>query len=154
MRSAGDSVPVEGDFGQWYMQFTTSVKAVALARHQSEKTLRAWGYGQCDTDRIVLAVSELATNAVRHGRVRDRLFEVRLTEELDGLLLEVSDASERVPRPVCAGEDDESGRGLALVAALAEDFGHHPRVPIGKTVWARFRTEAAVRGPEGRDPRS
>ncbi|MDQ0986990.1 hypothetical protein [Streptomyces sp. V2I9] len=42
------------------------------------------------------------------------------------------------PLPTQAGEDDECGRGLLLVAALSEETGHHDRHPIGKTVWARL----------------
>ncbi|QKW06709.1 ATP-binding protein [Streptomyces sp. NA04227] len=122
------------------MRFTANVKAVALARHQVERTLIAWQLSTPDIERAVLVTSELATNAVQHGRVPDRLFEVRLTVEPNGgLLLEVSDASSRVPEHVHAAPEDESGRGLALVAALADEFGHRPREYVGKTVWAKFR---------------
>jgi hypothetical protein len=32
--------------------------------------------------------------------------------------------------------DDESGRGLLIVAALADRWGSEPYPPSGKTVWA------------------
>ncbi|MBA2949585.1 ATP-binding protein [Streptomyces himalayensis] len=123
---------------QWKMQFTSTPKCVALVRSQVGKALKTWGYVQDDIDRVVLVSSELATNAVQHGHRAGHLFEVRLTAEDTCCLIEVSDASTRRPDPVTAGPDDEHGRGLQLVAALADETGHHPRSPLGKTVWARF----------------
>ena len=46
-----------------------------------------------------------------------------------------------MPQPGKATAEDESGRGLALIAALADAWDAHPRAcGIGKTVW--FRAEA------------
>lgn len=88
---------------------------------------------------MVLVCGELATNAVQHGHKRGHLLEVRLTHEDTSCLVEVSDAaSGRLPCRTRATEDDEHGRGLQLVAALAKETGHRPRDPIGKTVWARL----------------
>ena len=88
---------------------------------------------------MVLVCSELATNAVQHGHKRGHLFEVRLTHEDTTCLVEVSDAAcSRLPHRREAGEGEEHGRGLQLVAALAKETGHRPRDPIGKTVWARL----------------
>ncbi len=124
---------------QWKMQFTSTPRCVRLVRSQVGKALRNWGYGEEDTHRMVLVSSELATNAVRHGHQRGHLFEVRLTHEDTSCLVEVSDvASGRLPRRTEATEDDERGRGLQLVAAVAKETGHHPRDPIGKTIWARL----------------
>lgn len=124
---------------QWKMQFTSTPRCVRLVRSQVGKALRNWGYGEEDTNRMVLVSSELATNAVRHGHQRGHLFEVRLTHEDTSCLVEVSDAaSGRLPRRTEATENDENGRGLQLVAALAKETGYHPRSPIGKTVWARL----------------
>ncbi|MER7403047.1 hypothetical protein ABT373_11310 [Streptomyces sp. NPDC000070] len=36
------------------------------------------------------------------------------------------------------GPDDESGRGLLLVDALADRRGTEPRPPSGKAVWAEI----------------
>ncbi|MFF2653918.1 ATP-binding protein [Streptomyces sp. NPDC058045] len=74
--------------------------------------------------------------------------EIRVRFELSGseLCLEVSDASDEKPQPRQAGPDDESGRGLALVGALADSWGVAPRIGVGKTVWARLALpEAATR---------
>lgn len=121
------------------MQVTSTPRCVRLVRSQVGETLRNWSYEQEDIDRLVLVCSELATNAVRHGHKRGHLFEVRLTHEDTSCLVEVSDAaSSRLPHRREAGEDEEHGRGLQLVAALAKETGHRPRDPIGKTVWARL----------------
>ncbi|MGP9021179.1 ATP-binding protein [Streptomyces sp. BR1] len=127
---------------QWQMQFTSSPKCVSLVRQQVGKILESWGYDVDDVDRMLLVCSELATNAVQHGRRPGHLFEVRVTAEGATCLVEVSDASPLPPRPVSAGSDNEHGRGLQLVAALAEEIGHRPRHPLGKTVWARLLLDA------------
>jgi anti-sigma regulatory factor (Ser/Thr protein kinase) len=99
-----------------------------------------WGLAEETAETAVLLLSELVTNAVRHSRVRGRRIEVRCVLR-DGLLrVEVSDAGTGAPVARTAGADDESGRGLALVAALAADWGVRPRRHgIGKTVWFECR---------------
>ncbi|MGW4358297.1 ATP-binding protein [Streptomyces californicus] len=123
---------------RWQMQFSPVRKCVPLAHTLVSKTLASWGYGQECIDRVVLVCGELSANAVEHGGRRGHLFEVRLTVDGPHCLVEVSDAGRTPPRPIQAGEDDEGGRGLLLVAALSEETGHHDRHPIGKTVWARL----------------
>lgn len=122
----------------WKMQFNSTPKSVALVRRQVGNTLAGWGYGPDDIDCALLVCSELATNAVQHGHRAGHLFEVQVTAEGAVCVVEVSDPTPRPPRSVTAGADDEHGRGLQLIAALAEEIGHRPRNPIGKTVWARL----------------
>lgn len=133
---------------QWKMQFSSTPKCVSLVRAQVGKQLVGWRYGNDDIDRIILVCSELATNAIQHGRRRGHLFEVRVTAEGPHCLIEVSDASPHLPRPVKAHEDDEHGRGLHLVALLADETGHRPRTPLGKTVWARMLLDAPEEAPD------
>lgn len=128
---------------QWHMQFASSPKCVPLVRKQIGKALEDWGYSADDIDRTLLVCGELATNAVQHGPSPSPLFEVRVTAGGATCLVEVSDTSPLPPRPVRAGSDDEHGRGLQLVAALAEETGHHFRHPLGKTVWARLLLDAS-----------
>lgn len=49
----------------------------------------------------------------------------------------VADASAALPRPRTTGPATESGRGLAIVAALSDDWGIAPADPgtTGKKVW-------------------
>ncbi|MFI0982478.1 ATP-binding protein [Streptomyces sp. NPDC021093] len=133
---------------QWQMQFRSVRKCVPLVRGLLTKKLANWGYGQDDIDRVTLVCGELSANAIEHGGRHGPLFEVKVTAEGPHCLVEVSDASRTPPRPVEADQDDEGGRGLLLVAALAEETGHHDCHPTGKTVWARLVLDA----PKGETP--
>ncbi|MFF8098760.1 ATP-binding protein [Streptomyces sp. NPDC016640] len=120
-------------------RFTASPRGARLARRLASCQMDAWGwrYGTPAHDSVELIVAELAANAVTHGRVPGRDAELRLSREDGGhVRVEVSDArGERLPEPRDAGED--GGRGLLLVAALAEEWGTAPRPGApGKTVWA------------------
>jgi hypothetical protein len=54
-------------------------------------------------------------------------------------------ASDTLPRPRRAGPEDESGRGLELLAALAGNWGAEPREGgVGKTVWFELKVAAAT----------
>ncbi|HEY3478124.1 MAG TPA: ATP-binding protein [Streptomyces sp.] len=96
-----------------------------------------WRLPEETAETATLLLSELMTNAVRHGRVpgRDVAACCRVTAA-GTLRVEVSDACTALPVAREAGADDESGRGLALVAALASAWDAEPRpYGIGKTVW-------------------
>ncbi|MCQ4082159.1 ATP-binding protein [Streptomyces sp. RB6PN25] len=114
-----------------------------LARLVAAEQLRAWSAEPDVTERAVLIVAELAANAVLHARVRGRDFRLALTLDAstDTLRIEVTDArGDRHPtRRNGAGADEESGRGLLLVDALADRWGTRPFPPSGKTVWAETR---------------
>ncbi|MEU7045390.1 ATP-binding protein [Streptomyces varsoviensis] len=86
--------------------------------------LAAWGRTGDAVDAAMLVVSEPATNAVRHGALGDREFEVAVTVLADGsCFVEVTDTARRSPVPRVAADEDESGRGLHLVQAVAEARG-------------------------------
>jgi len=112
-------------------------------------------------DRIDVAellVTELATNVVRastaadgHPRYDDSgklpLLWVRLLSDHARLLIEVWDnLPQAYGAPVVRhpGEDEESGRGLAMVEALSEDWGWES-VPgwYGKRVWVLLGPDVA-----------
>ena len=114
---------------------------VARARSDVSRQLSAWGLEELDFT-AELVVSELVTNAIRYGRPPIRL---RLIHDL-ALLCEVSDASSTTPHQRRARVCDEGGRGLLLVAQLAEHWGtRHAR--RGKTVWAELSDSAVRRSP-------
>lgn len=101
-------------------------------------------------DDAVLVVSELVTNAVVHAGTEVTL-ECRLDQDAGALVVEVSDHHpSRAPRDTEAEapyETPEYGRGLRLVATLAESWGVTFRRGT-KTVWARLTDEArADAGP-------
>ncbi|WP_030734649.1 ATP-binding protein [Streptomyces sp. NRRL S-31] len=111
---------------------------VPTARHHVRKILADWGITDDLADRAILSVNELVTNAVSHCRVGSARVRVTLILCDRELVLEVSDPDrDHLPRPRDPGPDEEGGRGLALVAALADTWGHR-RGPYTKTVWACF----------------
>jgi anti-sigma regulatory factor (Ser/Thr protein kinase) len=147
---------------EFAMAFTSTPRGARLARLFVSHCLDSWGhpYDSDINETLTLITAELCANAVRHGRVPGRDFHVRLAAEADGarLRLEVSDTRAE-HRPVVTTPTDtdaESGRGLLLVAALADDWGvtDRRRGP-GKTVWAvvstasRNRSDVLRRVPTG-----
>jgi anti-sigma regulatory factor (Ser/Thr protein kinase) len=83
----------------------------------------------------VLLVSELVTNSVLHGGP-PVIVAVDCTG--DALQVRVRDGSPYHPTPREAGQEDENGRGLALVAEMSHDWGVDPE-PDGKHVWFVIR---------------
>ncbi|RRR80032.1 ATP-binding protein [Streptomyces sp. RP5T] len=125
------------------LRFTSTPRGARLARRLTSYCLDRWGhpYGSEVNDGASLVVAELAANAVTHGRVPGRDALLRLVRE-DGLLrIEVSDTrGERAPVVRVAGDDEDAGRGLLIVGAIAETWGVTARADApGKTVWAELR---------------
>ena len=80
------------------------------------------------------------TNAIRHAQPPIQL---RLIWD-EVLSVEVSDGSSTAPHLRRADRWDEDGRGLMLVAQLAERWGtRHTRT--GKTIWAQLEGLALPR---------
>ncbi|MEV4613581.1 ATP-binding protein [Kitasatospora sp. NPDC049258] len=127
---------------EFAMRFSSTPRGARLARRLVSHRLDDWGYGYASplNETLTLIAAELAANAVRHGHVPGRDFEVRLTESPDVLRVEVSDTrTERTPPAVAEfpAPEAESGRGLLLVGHLAARWGTAPRPAApGKTVWA------------------
>lgn len=105
-------------------------RSVAAGRRFTGKALAEWGYPE-HAETACLLVSEILTNAVSHARARIRL---RVHRSASEIVIEVSDDSPRLPQRRLADPNDESGRGLMLVEALATEWGTRPRA-AGKTVW-------------------
>ncbi len=102
----------------WVFPPGQDLRAVALARHVAREAARAWGCA-ATAHTAMTVVGELAGNALLHtgGPAHVRMRRWR------GLRVEVSD---RAPEPVTPGVPDldaEGGRGLGLVAALADRWG-------------------------------
>ncbi|MFE9559277.1 ATP-binding protein [Streptomyces sp. NPDC006703] len=108
--------------------------AVPAARQRISAQVRGWGV-PLDEDlrwRLELVVSELVTNAVLHASGR---LTASIALDHDLLLVEIHDGSTTAPRPRTAGPCDETGRGLALVAALCLFHGSE-LTAFGKRCWA------------------
>ncbi|MFF1352688.1 ATP-binding protein [Streptomyces sp. NPDC058297] len=133
------------------MRFTSTPRGARVARRLISHRLNDWGhpYTSPTNETVTLIAAELTANAVRHGHVPGRDFHLRLTAEADGALrVEVTDTcAERLPVTGTPDPDGESGRGLLLVDALADDWGVTPRPSApGKTVWADLHHHPDRRG--------
>ncbi|MFF1453205.1 ATP-binding protein [Streptomyces sp. NPDC058274] len=121
----------EGECAEW--TFPAEPGAVRTARALVRTQLGTWGLDGL-SDITALLVSELVTNSLRHatGPIGVRL--TRPADVPDALLVEVSDPLPDPPRERAADADDESGRGLQLVAGSSRRWGTRPG-DSGKTVW-------------------
>lgn len=109
-----------------------SVDAVRAARHFVEDRVRALGRLDLIDDAGLIA-GELLANARQHG-MPPVCVGVLQTE--DGIRLEVRDASTRMPVRPAPSTSNMTGRGLALVEALAKQWGVERVATGGKVVWA------------------
>ena len=119
------------------LDYTPLARSVTLARRRTARLVAEWGHPALAGD-VALVVSELMTNALLHGSLRDRLIRVRIAVTGVTLRVEVSDPrGERLPSSCSVGDTDQFGRGLLLVGALSHRWGWEPR-PVGKTVYAEW----------------
>lgn len=92
------------------------------------------------TETVLLLVSELVTNAVVHTG-RPAVLRMRLPggppEAAGAVRVEVADRSGRAPRQRHAACEDTGGRGLELVAGLADRWGWQ-REGTGKSIWCEL----------------
>ncbi|MEV7201327.1 ATP-binding protein [Streptomyces griseoluteus] len=121
----------EGDCIEW--TFPPEPGAVRGARAAVRGQLGRWHLDSL-ADLTALLVSELVTNSLRHADGPIGLRLVRPAGLGGALLVEVSDQVPDLPRERIARPEDESGRGVALVAGSSARWGTRPG-GSGKTVW-------------------
>lgn len=106
--------------GRFYRRERRSVPA---ARDFTAAVLNEWD-ARVPRDDVLLCVSELATNALLHGVPPGRGFRLFVLRADDGgVRVEVHDSGDGHPATRAPGNEAESGRGLLLVSALADDWG-------------------------------
>ena len=106
---------------------------VADARKFVLQQCRSFGFSVCE-DAALLA-SEVVTNALRHAPGGS--ISVRAERDGEQLVVQVLDASPEEPMLLEADPWGERGRGMALVDAIADEWGVAPH-PAGKVVWFRL----------------
>ncbi len=116
------------DVAQWRLALEPS--EVGRARRLVRERLLGWGLPEA-VETAELLVSEVVTNAIRHAHTHHVVLRLVRT---DALLWEVFDDDHELPTLLSAGRDDETGRGLRVVGALAREWGSS-RSADGKTVW-------------------
>ena len=145
------------------LELDVAPTAVRSARHWTASLLAQANppVDQDIVDSVVLLVSEMVTNAIRavseasdiqngfpSGTLPIRALDkprvwLSIIGASDLVRIEVHDSA-CVPVPVTARSDhadpeDESGRGLDVIAALATEWGWRPD-PLGKVVWCELAT--------------
>ncbi|MFG2412574.1 ATP-binding protein [Streptomyces goshikiensis] len=117
---------------------------VKSARNRVRQVAMEWGLALSVVADLALLASELVTNALLHSHpARGREFGVTLVLSPDCVRLEVRDAGSGVPEMRGATGEDQTGRGLLLVGALSDRWGHITQV-VGKTVYAEIDLKQAT----------
>ncbi|HZG05528.1 MAG TPA: ATP-binding protein [Streptomyces sp.] len=120
------------------LRLPESGDSIARARDLTRELLDERAYRGRHDD-VVLVVSELVSNALRHGRGAPVL---RLAGEAERVRVEVSDDSPVLPAPRQSGPD--GGWGLTVIERLAVAWGVSGR-DTGKTVWCEMAPERTDR---------
>jgi len=124
--------------GEIHLPLGDDLLAPRRAREAVRQALLAWQLPGL-VDPVVLSASELVTNALLHGTPPVALTLVRGSGELR---MGVHDNNPKPP-PLGSAEqsrDATSGRGLSIVADLADAVGCEQVPDDGKIVYARFAT--------------
>ncbi|MEB3966004.1 ATP-binding protein [Streptomyces kunmingensis] len=116
---------------------------VGAARHRMRDQLRCRGVSDSVVDDAVLILSELLSNACRHGRpLGDDMAgdgDVRVAwrvDDLGCLTVEVTDGGGPTrPVPATPSVTARGGRGLNIITALADDWGVRDDARGEVTVW-------------------
>ncbi|MFI1200488.1 ATP-binding protein (plasmid) [Streptomyces sp. BHT-5-2] len=130
--------------GVWRFTAPALESSVPHARHAVRDLLVEQRVPVADAilDGLLLIVSELVTNAVRHAALLSPQIAVQLTIGANWLRIAVEDDHPYRPKALEADEDDVGGRGLWLVKVLTAEAGgkcdveHTPGG--GKAIWAEL----------------
>ncbi|WP_369223676.1 ATP-binding protein [Streptomyces sp. R39] len=133
---------------------------VGKARHRMREQLRTGGLSESVIDDAVLILSELLSNACKHGRpLGDALAgdgDVRAAWRVDSrgrLVVEVTDGGGPTrPAPMTPSVTAHGGRGLNIITALADDWGVRDDARGEVTVWVVIHRDVGDPGtPDHRD---
>lgn len=128
---------------------------VGKARHRMRAQLRSGGVPESVIDDAVLILSELLSNACKHGRpLGDSLAgdgDVRAAWRVDGggrLTVEVTDGGGPTrPAPATPSVTAHGGRGLNIISALSDDWGVRDGVHGEVTVWVVVHDDVRAARP-------
>jgi len=129
------------------LRIRPQAREIRRARHWFRWCLQDWHEDIAATAESIFA--EVAANAVRHGRGR-----VTVTVQVlrTGVRCHVRDGSWRRPQRQTGWYPElEEGRGMVIVAALADAWGVRRRL-LGKTVWFEVRDPSLAAAELARPP--
>ena len=119
-------------------------ESVKAGRDFTRATLAEWDMPAL-ADVAELVVSELVTNALRHGvpsacqLVSEHCVRLRLLAQAPFVMCMVTDPGTDIPVLRESGPTSESGRGLNVVESCSVRWGWHLLDDGGKVVWALLR---------------
>ncbi|WP_169814128.1 ATP-binding protein [Actinomadura kijaniata] len=115
-----------------------NVRSIGRIREFVTGALASQGIDAEVIDDAAIIVSELATNALRYGKLLDGMI-VCAYASAEGPVVEVWDRSPEPPRVMPIDFEAESGRGLNIVCELSARWGVTPLPNGGKAVWSVIR---------------
>lgn len=126
-------------------------QGAAQAREFTRHVVQSWGLAVLAED-ATLIVSELVTNALRHGlegaaEVMPAGVELMLCRRAGLMACAVIDAGADLPLLLPPDLAAETGRGLHVVEALSAAWGWARLGSHGKAVWARLRAPGTECAP-------
>lgn len=121
----------------WTGTFSADVAVVPVVRHNARSQLGKWGWdvNGAHADDVLLILTELVANAIRHGSGPGDAVVVRLDESGGTCQVEVQDSRPDRLLPKVFAPHGEHGRGLILVDRLALAVGVATTATT-KKVWA------------------
>jgi anti-sigma regulatory factor (Ser/Thr protein kinase) len=124
---------------EWAADLPGSTSIVRLAREWVREVLRDW---PDLVDDMTLIASEYVTNSVRHSTAAaGEMVRLRITRRVDVWRLEVVDGGERRGPEIgwTAAEAADFGRGLHIVAEVADAMGDETTAGGGRLAWAELK---------------
>ena len=114
-----------------HLHLTNDPRAPRIARHTIRRALLDYAHTTELADTAELLTSELVANAVKHS---DGPVAVRLRTHDGVVRIGVLDNHPELPTPLRTTPNEDFGRGLFLVQALATAWGRYP-LTDSKVVW-------------------
>jgi anti-sigma regulatory factor (Ser/Thr protein kinase) len=111
--------------GACSVELDATLEAARAARSYVTDVLREWALPADLIDTARLLTSELANNAITHGQGQGSTFILEVRSFGCCLSVDVADHSPSVPVLRSPEGDTENGRGLLLIAQVADSWGYY-----------------------------
>jgi anti-sigma regulatory factor (Ser/Thr protein kinase) len=131
------------DPNQCRIRIPATLIAAGLARVEVRETIAAWGI-KVSVDDAVLLTSELVTNVITRAGGGDIILTIGSCD--CQFRVDIQDSSNSLPRPVPVAVDSETGFGLVLVNAIADDWGYYRTPSAGLFFVLNFLPELPPAG--------
>lgn len=146
--------------GAWRFTAPTTDSSVPQARRAVRELLRRQSAPLTDDQLhgLLLIVSELVTNAVRHAALLSPELGVEVSMNRGWIRVAVEDSHPYRPKALAADPDQQhtGGRGLLLVKTVVAECGGvcdvEQTATGGKTIWAALPLSAAVTSSSPANP--